>query len=382
MNAVPSCHICKGQLDEFKNFSDLYQVTSDCRPWRKDGHLCICQKCGIVQKPVTRQWKRDAEDIYNCYEMYKQAGGLEQSIFDQSSGANEVRSRKIVSWLFDIGLPQTGTLLDIGCGNGAFLKAFSYVYPNYELAGLELDEKNKDELESINGVKKLYIGNVDVLDKCFDVIVMVHALEHIPDPVKYLISISKKLKEGGYLFVEVPHLEKSPFDILIADHCTHFDLESIRKVAQKSGYEPVKTASDYIPKELSLFFKWSGDQNGQKIGIFFDGSKNLKKRKLSVNENILWLLKFINEGERLSGEVGIFGTSISATWLATSLGNKVSFFVDEDVNRIGRTHLGKPIYSPNNIQMDSTNNILMPLREDIASKICKRYETLNFITLY
>ena len=91
MNAVPSCHICKGQLDEFKNFSDLYQVTSDCRPWRKDGHLCICQKCGIVQKPVTRQWKRDTEDIYNGYEIINR-----QADWNKGFLINQVEQMKCV----------------------------------------------------------------------------------------------------------------------------------------------------------------------------------------------------------------------------------------------------------------------------------------------
>ena len=48
---------------------------------------------------------------------------LGQSTFDSSSGANEARSKSIVSWLNTIDLPHTGKLLDIGCGNGAFLKA-------------------------------------------------------------------------------------------------------------------------------------------------------------------------------------------------------------------------------------------------------------------
>ena len=55
------------------------------------------------------------------------------------------------------------------------------------------DDKNKEEIESINGVKKLYIGSIDTLNECFDIIVMIHALEHIPDPVQYLVALSNKL---------------------------------------------------------------------------------------------------------------------------------------------------------------------------------------------
>jgi len=376
-----TCHICRGQLDEFEHFSALYQVTSDCRPWHKDGRLGICQRCGSIQKPITKKWLRDAEDIYYRYEMYSQAGGLEQSTFDSSSGSSETRSKRMVSWLSKVGVPQSGKLLDIGCGNGAFLKAFSEVYPKYELAGLELDDRNKEVIESINGVKKLYHGNIDVLDESFDIIVMVHALEHISDPIKYLISVSNKLNQGGLLFIEVPHLEKSPFDILIADHCTHFNLESLETVVKRSKFKIVKAMSDYIPKEFSLLCKWPGEENRQNVvkNALHSENHDLNICKTFVNANIQWLLEFANKGINHSDCLGIFGTSISATWLATSLGNKATFFVDEDVNRIGKTHLGKPIYGPNDIQLDG-KNILMPFRKDIASKICKRYKTLDFIT--
>lgn len=367
-------------MEEFDNFSDLYQVTSDCRPWLKGGHLCICKQCSTVQKPVTNQWLDDVNEIYSRYEMYSQTDGLEQRTFDKSSGISEVRSKKIVSWLSDYSLPSTGTLLDIGCGNGAFLKAFSYVYPNYELAGLELDEKNKDELESINAFKKLYIGNVDALDKCFDVIVMVHSLEHISDPVQYLVSVSNKLNQGGILLIEVPHLEKSPFDILIADHCNHFTLESLKTIIKRSKFKIVKATSDFIPKELSLICKWTGEENKQNAvkNVLHSESNNLKKCKSFVNVNIQWLLELANKSNNQSDCLGIFGTSISATWLATSLGKKVTFFVDEDVNRIGRTHMGKPIYDPMNKQIRDTK-IIAPFRKDIGKKISLRYPMLDIV---
>jgi cyclopropane fatty-acyl-phospholipid synthase-like methyltransferase len=34
-----------------------------------------------------------------------------------------------------VDLPTRGNLLDIGCGNGAFLKSFGKVYRNWSLAG-------------------------------------------------------------------------------------------------------------------------------------------------------------------------------------------------------------------------------------------------------
>jgi hypothetical protein len=41
---------------------------------------------------------------------------------------------------------------------------------------------------------------------------------------------------------------------------------------------------------------------------------------------------------------GLFGTAIAATWLDAQTGQAARFFVDEDTNRIGRTHLGRPYW--------------------------------------
>ena len=234
--------------------------------------------------------------------------------------------------------------------------------------------------KSINALKKLYIGNVDVLDKCFDVIVMVHTLEHISNPVQYLVSVSNKLNQGGLLFIEVPHLEKSPFDILIADHCTHFTHESLETIINRSKFKIVKATSDFIPKELSLICKWPGEENKQNVvkNVIHSESNNLNKCKSFVDVNIQWLLEFANKSNNQSDCLGIFGTSISATWLATSLGKKVTFFVDEDVNRIGRTHMGKPIYDPMNKQIRDTK-IIAPFSKDIGEKISLRYPMLDIV---
>jgi len=88
------CHICGGDLYEFKNFNSLYQVTSDCRPWRKDGRLCVCTDCATLQKPVDKKWMSECQEIYESYDIYSQANGVEQNAFALSSGIGEARSKK------------------------------------------------------------------------------------------------------------------------------------------------------------------------------------------------------------------------------------------------------------------------------------------------
>ena len=358
-----NCHICGGDLKEISSFSTLHQVTSDCRPWKLGGKLAVCESCFTVQKPASKDWNNDADEIYSGYEIYLQGGGLEQSTFDSTSGASLARSQKILSWLKEASLPRKGNLLDVGCGNGSFLKAFGASYPDWGMVGLELDDKNKKIIESIKGVKRLHIGNIETLEEKFDLIVLIHALEHITDPIKLLKSIISKLNPNGQLFIEVPDLASSPFDLLIADHCSHFTLSTLENVILNSGYKIQKLVADFVPKELSLLaFSANGDLQ-KEICIDISG-------EIIAKSNIDWMNSLLLKGKSCDGNIGIFGTSISATWLASSLGNKVDFFVDEDPNRIGRKHMGKNIFSIESAPEYS--NILMPLRSDIANLVAKR----------
>lgn len=358
-----NCHICGGNLKEISSFPMLHQVTSDCRPWKLGGKLSVCEICDTVQKPNTKEWIKDINEIYSGYEMYIQGDGVEQSTFDPTSGASLARSQKIIAWLKGENLPSNGSLLDLGCGNGSFLRAFGSHYPDWAMTGLELDERNKDIIESIKGVKKLHVGSLETLDQKFDLIVLIHALEHITDPINLLKSISEKLNPGGQLFVEVPDLGTSPFDLLIADHCTHFTLNTLKAVVNKAGYKINKLVADYVPKELSLLAR--PDFNN------IDDIKPIVEQGESIAEsNIHVMLDLLNKGKECNGNMGIFGTSISATWIAESLGDKVGFFIDEDPNRVGRHHMGRKILAPKDVPSDS--NILMPLRSDIAAHIAKR----------
>ena len=371
------CHTCGGHLSHIAGFPDFLQVTSDCRPWEAQGNLAICQVCGTVQKPVTEAWLAEADAIYGGYEIYSQSGGVEQSAFDQLTGAAQSRSAKLVDWLTRGGhIPPEGKLLDIGCGNGAFLRAFGSVYPNWSMTGLELNDRNQAAVEAIPGVESFHVGPIESLPGQFNLITLIHALEHIPDPVRFLNTLKAKLLPGGVLLIEVPNLKNSIFDVLVADHCTHFTADTLAKVVEKTPFAVIELEEDYVSKELTVAI-----QPGEAIIDSAPESKEENPDSSDVqNFQILrahldYLQSLLDLANSVSGSIGIFGTSIAGTWLAQSVRDKVAFFVDEDPNRIGRYHLGKPIVSPDRVADGS--KVLIPLPPAIASDVANRLSYLN-----
>lgn len=366
---LPTCHLCGGQLQEVVGYPIADQVTSDCRPWRGANRLASCSACGVVQKPVSNAWLEEIRNIYATYVVYEQGGGAEQASFDITTGGVMARSQRIAAWLGRQGqLPEAGALLDIGCGNGAFLQAFGRTNHGWQMTGLELDARNKLHVESIPGVKRLYVGPIEGLDQKFDLIAMIHALEHIPNPVAFLQRLLERLTPEGRLLIQVPDLSASPFDLLIADHCSHFSAAALDRVVRSAGFMVERLDASCVAKELTLLTAPACTTvlTGRSLSVSSDNDAR------SAELHAEWIRRVLLQGHQVSAEVGIFGTSISGTWLASALGNRVQFFVDEDANRIGRTHLNKPIYSP--AQTPGNIDILMPMPLEVATVISARLE--------
>jgi len=373
MTQPVGCHVCGGALSALHGYPVSGQVSSDCRPWRGDASLACCAACGMVQKPVTQQWQDDMLSLYADYAVYQQADGVEQVSFDQVAGTAVTRSTRIAQWLASHArLAEQGRLLDVGCGNGAFLRAFGESNPSWQMTGVELDARNRKAVEAIAGVTALHVGAIDDLSARFDLVAMIHTLEHIPDPAAFLRRLGQRLQPGGLLLIQVPDLLSSPFDLLIADHCSHFTTSSLRHVIELAGYEVLHLESGHVAKELSALVR-------RTPRVLVPAAAGAAQAQAAAVAHISWLHAVLAQASSVPAPLGIFGTSISATWLAAAVRTNVVCFVDEDPHRIGRVHMGLPVHSPQGAPQALP--ILVPLRADIAQAVSQRlaHTGLKFI---
>ena len=363
-----ACSICGGgTLEEMTDYRVLRRVTSDCRAWPAGGQLGVCRACGAVQKPADDAFLADIDAIYKSYTIYHQAAGAEQAVFEQASGLPASRSVKLLdTFRSRAGLTPTGRMLDVGCGNGATIRAFGEVAPGWTKAGTEFDGKYRAEVESIPSTEPLYVGPVEDVPGAFDVITMIHVLEHIVDPVAVLATLRGKLAPGGLLLIEVPHHPANPFELLIADHRSHFTADSLTRALVAAGYEIVSVATDWIPKELSVVARPAT------AAVTMPPPISAAAARERISDSLAWLRSTANHLRRLGAEnaLGLFGTSIAGTWLAAEAGNAISFFVDEDPNRVGRTYLGRPVYAPANVPAGT--RVFVGLPSAVAAGICSR----------
>lgn len=363
-----TCSICgTGEIEELAEYRSLRRVTSDCRAWPAGGRIGVCRVCGAVQKPADEAFLAEIDEIYRSYAIYHQAAGAEQAVFEQSSGLPASRSVRLLEKFWrHANLESVGRMLDVGCGNGATLRAFGQVAPGWMKAGTEFDAKYRAEIESIPNTEPLHVGPVDNVTGPFDVITMIHVLEHIVDPVTILETLHGKLAPGGLLLIEVPHHPANPFELLIADHRTHFTADSMTRALVAAGFEIVSVDEDWIPKELSIVAR---PAKGRAAGLPPNDPAAAWTR---VAASIAWLRQTADRLRDLGSTcpLGLFGTSIAGTWLAAEAGDHIHFFVDEDPNRAGSTYLGKPVYAPAN--MPPGSRVFVGLPPAVAAGICAR----------
>lgn len=369
-----NCHHCGStNLQTAADFSSAMRVTSDCKPWRPGGILARCQNCGLVQTVTTAAWHTEADEIYTGYTIYHQSGGVEQPVFNAATGVGRSRSEAIVEALArHVGLPSRGRALDFGCGNGAFLRGMSSAFPGWTLCGSEVSEKYKAIVEGIPGVEELYTGPVETIPGDFDLISLVHVIEHIPSPGKFIQVLAAKLKPGGVILMEVPDCQANPFILMVADHCSHFSVGTLSSIAASAGFQVVAATNQWVPKEISVVARWSPGGTAavspvEALGVeqreVFDGWETLKRVVESAR---------CSSGKR---DFGIFGTSIAATWLDAQLGGVARYFVDEDSNRVGRQHLGRKILAPKDIPTGGTLFIALP--SALAARIAVRIRAMR-----
>lgn len=368
------CHVCKAVAVEIvPGFEKFHRIASDCKPWPPSTTLVgICGQCGCSQAVIDSAWYEDIRRIYEGYAPYYQGAGAEQNVFDQVSGAATVRSLQLVKRLHAMApLPATGRLLDIGCGNGALLRAFSGAFKDWTMAGLDIHEHLRPVIESIERVERLYTCPIEEVPGRFQLASLIHALEHIVSPRDFLAQLRDRLDPSGLLLIQVPDCEQNPFVLMVADHASHFFLPALERVVESAGYEIIVAANNWIAKELTIVArKKPGTGKPQALA-----GPRTDIELLRRNQN--WLKRLVEQAGTLSVKkpFGLFGSSIAGNWLCSELGDAVDFFVDEDPNRPGNTCLERPIYAPSAIPAGA--HIFVALPPAVANNVCERMDSLG-----
>ena len=161
-----------------------------------------------------------------------------------------------------IDLRSMKKMLDIGSGFGYFIKELKEnTLSDVVFYAIDPCPEHLKRIEALGA--KPFDSLDQVSEKALDFVSICFVLEHIGNTGQHLSKIRGCLKQGGYLFIDVPQRDDL-FKPILEPHVVVFDKESLINLAVATGYELVHISSygreqESLIKELkkgrSLFLK-------------------------------------------------------------------------------------------------------------------------------
>ncbi len=378
---MKQCHICRSfRTIELSGSHSLKRVTSDCKPMSSGTLLLSCLGCGSLVTDTTTEWRRACDASFADFEVYAQSNGIEEKTFSVDGSAKS-RSSALTSLLEISGLTFGESWLDFGCGNGSFLRQMARDFPGMTAFGIEYDERHRSSVLGIPDAGGFGTSIEDITPIEFKTVSMIHVLQHIENPLLLLKKLVSRLKPGGQLLIQVPHIWTNPYVLAVGDNATHFDLPSLKRLVRLAGLEIFWGVEDFIGGELTLLARkpaLSEAGHSEPLTPYHstavhETDNSLRHQELitSLSEVAQWLA-----WQRESHKVlGIFGSSIAGTWAGSCLDFALDYWVDEDLSRVGRSWMGREIIAPS--QVGPEHRVVIVLGPSKADRVIGRLKSAD-----
>ena len=158
--------------------------------------------------------------------------------------------------------PAVFDLFDLGCGTGSFMRlmkdrgfrvAGAEIAPSVaahgrETLGLDIMAADADQA----------VETLQAQGRSFDVVTMIHAFEHLPDPLRVLRKLRAIVRPGGLVAINVPNVRYLPVPVDRAlgtnlaqiwdpvGHFSYFSLATLRGICDRAGFEVVAEDSRFL----------------------------------------------------------------------------------------------------------------------------------------
>jgi SAM-dependent methyltransferase len=227
-----------------------------------------------------------------------------------------------------------GRLLDVGCGNGRFLRHAKE--QGFEVWGIDFDKKSVENVKRNLGIDTVFPMSLEEFYEYakeknlkFDVITFFEVLEHQDKPREFLEMVRGLLKEGGYIAGSVPNRESMFIELIRYNHADYpphhflrFSKSSLEKTLNFSGFKDVEVYKlDFPFAELFPYLEKKLFGNLDKLKIKLKGmvlGDERKARAYAVEElmevspskgkaYLLMMLKLIRNAILLPFALGYVG---------------------------------------------------------------------------
>lgn len=208
----------------------------------------LCQKCGFVFQDAGKSQAADPDFYQETYRKIYQANEepTSKDLYQQNQ-----RALNQASWLKQHGYIHFDRILDIGASSGFLLDNFRREF-QAEVVGVEpgnayralAEQKN---IKMFNSIEQLLQNN----SEAFDLVTLMHVLEHLENPIKVLLQIREHLLVAdGLLLIEVPNFYAH--DSYELAHLSCFSEHTLKEMLRQAGFEAVLLRKHGMPRSKTL----------------------------------------------------------------------------------------------------------------------------------
>ena len=175
------------------------------------------------------------------------------SFYDKQSASGHMKGMRILPMLTGIatgdsyGLrpdPKVRSVLEIGCGYGTALKLFEEL--GLRAVGLETSRARAASCRA----ERLDVTSCPIEEAAshirggpFDLVYSAHVFEHLLSPTDGLRSVASLVREGGFIYIEVPSVNECEGLIKFTHEVTHvqaFSMTSLVRMLNLAGFRTIR----------------------------------------------------------------------------------------------------------------------------------------------
>lgn len=204
------CRICGNQES-----NDRYTVREMMLGLRETFHYFQCRDCGCLQiSEIPNDIQKYYPDEYHSFESVTKANFIKNylrnkrnryAVFEDSVVGKYLYKRNpepAIRSLGNIDITKNSRILDVGCGSGKLLHSLKEMgFQNLQ----GVDPFNEEDIIETN--LKILKKTIHEVEGEWDLVMMHHSFEHVPDPFDVLQSIASLLKPSGTCLIRIPVVE-------------------------------------------------------------------------------------------------------------------------------------------------------------------------------
>ncbi len=125
--------------------------------------------------------------------------------------------------------------LDIGCFDGALLRALGIVMPAVDKLGYDVNPTHN--VVDLAGRLEITSAQEEIFRGRFDAVIYSHSIMYIDNIVNQLKRLRSHLTDEGFVFIQLPDIRINPLYALMGDQAFIFSEDNLERLLKYSGYD-------------------------------------------------------------------------------------------------------------------------------------------------